>query len=253
MKADPSTLWFAVVSYDQRFLRVCQSYLRCTGWRPARCDVYQSGQALLDALQKGLPYRVVLLDNQTADMDCVTFCRQLRHLDPSCRPWLVSTPCQVADGPGGPPELSVLSTMLLDLQAILHTFDPDHSALRRLLDELGFEVGAQGGEYMWEACCIIADSDIHLAVRKDVLLPVSERHHVTDLAIDSGIRRAIARLEAAGRPGWLAFKARHQPKGGRFSTGRFLYAIKDDLLHPQQAEPPPLSEGDSDEREPQTI
>lgn len=267
-------LWIAIASYDARFFRICQNYITCIDQSAFRCDVYQSGEELLAALRNGFPYRAVLLDNAMNDMDAPAFCSRLRDLAPKCRPWLLLVPtCSVDElcslvraGREDPPdeirvrqmELSGLNSLLYDLESMLRAQAQTSSddALIQLLLHWGEHPGSLGAQYLRECMELAVRCEPHFAIRKDVLMPVGERHSVSVTAVDSGIRRLIDKLNTLNQPAWQAFKQRRWPQKHRLTTGKFIYLLRDELLLPSQ-EPAltSLSEGEPhvDEREVQLV
>ena len=268
-------LWIAIASYDARFFRICQNYITCMERDAFRCDVYQSGQELLMALENGFPYRAVLLDNALSDMDASDFCARLHDLTPKCRPWLLLVPtCSVdefcglvrardASQPDAADvrkmELSGLNSLLYDLESMLRAqnaqTDSD-TVLIQLLMHWGEHPGSLGAQYLQECMELAVRCEPHFAIRKDVLLPVGKRHSVTVLAVDSGIRRLIDKLDALNKPAWQAFKQRRCSQDDNLTTGKFIYAVRDELLRPSQdLAPQSLSEGEPqvDERETQPV
>ena len=269
--ASAGCLWIAIASYDPRFFRICQNYIGCLDHDAFRCDVYQSGEDLLAALRGGFPYRAVLLDNAMSDMDGPEFCSRLRQLDPKFRPWLLLVPtCSVDElrsvirdeepacrqaAQVRRMQMTGLNSLLYDLDSMLRAQadqnDSDAALIQRLL-QWGEHPGTLGAQYLRECVELALRCEPHFAVRKDVLLPVGERHSVTVAAVDSGIRRLIEHLENLNRPAWQAFKRRHHSRSAHLTTGRFIYVVRDELLLPAQdlAQQPPLEgEPQVDERE----
>ena len=80
--------------------------------------------------------------------------------------------------------------------------------------------------YLTQAVCVACGSEAKLAIRKEILQPVAERHETTIAAIDSGLRRLIECLEVRRSVGWLAFKRDANLSGVRVSTGKLIYALK---------------------------
>lgn len=269
-----SYLWIAIASYDARFFRICQNYITCIESGTFRCDVYQSGQALLDALKKGLPYRAILLDNALTDMESSDFCSRLRDLDPQYRPWLLLVPtCSVdefcsmfrADRESSPEvfqvrqmELSGLNSLLYDLESMLqaHVTQMDSDAvLVQLLLRWGGSLNSIGAQYLRECMELALHCEPHFAVRKDVMLPVGEHHSISVTAVDSGIRRLIKGMDDRNKPEWQAFKDRHPVQDNHLTTGKFLYFVRDELLLPQHEEVLSPLEGEPqvNEREAQPV
>ena len=109
--------------------------------------------------------------------------------------------------------------------------------------------------YLREAVCLTLQYRSHFAIRKDILQEVGERHTLTELAIDSGIRRVIAAIEKRNTPAWQDFRQRHRLScGQKLTTGDFLYAVWEELTAPSP-DPNRPSEGEPrpDERETQPV
>lgn len=257
-------LWIAIASYDPRFFRICQRYIAALDSRVIQCDLYRSGEELLAQLEQGLPYRAVLLDNALADMDALTFCRRLQALDLQCRPWLLLVPaCDVEEldrlfqtgVQSWAPQISSLNSLLTDLKSLLEAASPSENALDRLLASWDTPARLVGRVYLREAVCLTLQYRSHFAIRKDILQEVGERHTLTELAIDSGIRRVIAAIEKRNTPAWQDFRQRHRLAcGQKLTTGDFLYAVWEELTAPSP-DPNRPSEGEPrpDERETQPI
>ena len=142
--ASAGCLWIAIASYDPRFSRICQNYIGSLDHNAFRCDLYQSGEELLAALQNGLPYRAVLMDNAMSDMDASEFCSRLRQMEPRFRPWLLLVPtCSVDElnsiirsqdpaCPQGPGirriQMAGLNSLLFDLDSMLRAQSPEGCA-----------------------------------------------------------------------------------------------------------------------------
>lgn len=262
--ASAGCLWIAIASYDPRFSRICQNYIGSLDHNAFHCDLYQSGEELLAALQNGLPYRAVLMDNAMSDMDASEFCSRLRQMEPRFRPWLLLVPtCSVdelnsiirSQDPACPQEPGIrriqmagLNSLLFDLDSMLRAQSAQNdsdAALIQLLLQWGEHPGSLGAQYLRECIQLALRCEPHFAVRKDVLLPVGERHSVTVAAVDSGIRRLLDNLDYLNRPAWQAFKCRHRPRSVHLTTGRFIYVVRDELLLPaQDLAQLPLSEGE---------
>lgn len=253
----------AIASYDPLFTRVCQRLLRSPGNAAFQYDTYRSGQELLAALQGGAAYRAVLLDNALADMDAACFCRKLQQMDEAHRPWLLIAPVRRMDelaallqeGPGQSPRLSGLNSMLLDLQTLLRqkTAQPQPDPLDRCLNSWGLHPGIRGYEYLRYAVCLAMQSDSRLAIRKDILERVGQRYCLTSSGADCGIRRLVDYCDRLDRPAWRDFKRRREPKDQKLTTGKFIYAVKAELLWQSTRQDPSEGEPLSDERELQPV
>jgi DNA-binding response OmpR family regulator len=94
--------------------------------------------------------------------------------------------------------------------------------------------GAQGlensCEYLTEAVEIALRAPRRLAIRKEILLVVGERHELTITAVDSAIRRMREELDTRAAPAWCDFKRQYGRGEKSLSTGKLIYAKRDSAL-----------------------
>ena len=157
--------------------------------------------------------------------------------------------------PGQSPRLSGLNSMLLDLQTLLRqkTAQPQPDPLDRCLNSWGLHPGIRGYEYLRYAVCLAMQSDSRLAIRKDILERVGQRYCLTSSGADCGIRRLVDYCDRLDRPAWRDFKRRREPKDQKLTTGKFIYAVKAELLWQSTRQDPSEGEPLSDERELQPV
>ena len=263
----PAGLLLAIASYDEVFVRVHRSYIENAHICPLCCDVFASGQELLEALKNGCPYQLVLLDSATRDMDAMALCARIQALPAEQRPWLL-VPTQSVDeltarmqGTGEAGCLrgvDGLRTLLPTLYALArsHTPTAQQVALRRLLESWGVSLHEVSGIYLLESAARALQFTSNFAIRKDILCCIGERHNVSTTAVDSGIRRIIEQVERDGCPAWRDFRQKYPPRRGKYTTGVIIRAIYAELSRPPQGcAPTEPSEGEphSDEREPEPV
>lgn len=228
----------ALVSYDERELRVRKNYLE--EQNPAlSCVCFSSGEALLRQLRQHRNIDVVVLANQLEDMDGFEFISRLNALR--------SRPLLLLQGDGWYGE-STAACLRPNGESYLLA----HSHLRDLLDDLRSsseqqglwvvpfctELYAQWGipqpdnncQYLTSALQIACDADRKLALRKEILQVVAEEHHVTVAAVDSGLRRVIEGLENRNPEGWQTFKRECGLMGQKVTIGRLLPAMRQKML-----------------------
>ena len=264
-KSDRYILRVAAASYDGQFLRVCRGYF-ASQEDLFLFDAYTTGQQVMQALQSGPPYHALILDTALSDMDADQLYRQVMELPLAHRPQILlitprSLDSQQAALPDSQclqllaragvqaPDLPMLRNLLLDAAPErMQQSSISSASLIRMFTERGVEPSTSGCEYLLETVSLLLKSREKLAIRKDILQQVSERHSVSVKAVDSGIRRVISALDKKDLPSWRAFKERQPPRRGKFTAGTLLYAIKTDLLL-QSAEPSPEGDLQSEQRE----
>lgn len=230
----PETLHIALASYDTRQMRVQKRYLEERGADLA-CAMYCSGCRLLEALRRGSRCDAIVLGRRLEDMDEGELLRQLRQLE--ARPPVllfdgVARGANVClypgDGSDAPGELERLWEELCRL--------PGHEELRvetlcsRLYAQWGVCEGEAGCAYLTDVLRLACASPDRLALHKELLRKVGEKHHVSASAVDSAIRRLVEQREAAQTEGWLRFKREAALEGMRPTTGRLVRAARSYLL-----------------------
>ena len=243
-----------MASYDLRGLRVYRSYLTELGGF-ALGKSYRMGRELLQDLEAGLCCDILLMDEKLADMHAFEFLRRLHQCRLPRLPQVVmlsgwessrARPFSLAADPLHPAGNYCImdSYSLSDMaQSLSVLYDLNLEQLTRRCRSLCEEWAGQFSEtdcaYLVESVQIAFQCRRKMAIRKEILLPVSKRHKVTISAVDSGIRRLIEASEKEGRPSWQAFKQSFRFKTQRPSTGELIYSVKALL----QNNTPSLEEG----------
>ena len=242
MKDNPSGagMRIAMASYDIRELRVHLKYFAGQDGF-ALCQSYQSGSELLRALEAGAAFDVILLGRQLADMNAAEFISRFRRRSFLCAPLVVLLAGRdQAENPGtglhpsenycimSPYSLRSLSQGLQMLYAL--TAGQTSLLCGRVYARWGAQPEDINCCYLTEAVKIALQSERKLAIRKEILQQVGERHSVSISAVDSGIRRMIDGLDEENAPAWQAFKAANGLTDRKPTTGRLIYAVKADLL-----------------------
>ena len=80
--------------------------------------------------------------------------------------------------------------------------------------------------YLTDAVTIAEQADDKLALRKQIIMTVSEMRGVSVDAVDSGLRRLIERMEENNTPAYREFKLHTGLGETRPTVGRLVYAIK---------------------------
>ncbi len=236
-------LQIALASYDRKELRVQKNYLQEQNQTLA-CTGYQNGQQLLEALQQGTHYDVVILCSQMEDMSSLEFVMQLRKLD--------NKPLLMLFDEGKRRSSYALRMEQDDTCCWVERLD-----LKTLLRELYRMPGQQGRQmelqcqklyagwgmaqpdvncsYLTCAVSVVLGTSQKMAIRKEILQAVGEQYNVSVSAVDSGIRRMIDQLEAKPSDAWLEFKVESDFSDEKPTTGKLIYAVKNHLLR-QKAE-----------------
>lgn len=229
----------ALVSYDERELRVRKNYLE--EQNPAlSCICFSRGKTLLQELRQGRSIDVVVLSNQLEDMDGYEFINRLNSL--RSRPLLLlqgdgwygeaTATCLRSNGESYLLERSRLRDLLQDLR----TSSEDLGSLwvvpfcNELYAKWGIPQPDGNSEYLTSALQVACETDRKLALRKEILQAVAEEHHVTVAAVDSGLRRVIEGLESRNTESWQEFKRKNGLAGGKITTGKLVGAMRKILL-----------------------
>lgn len=225
----------ALASFDLRELRAEGNFLALSGGFSV-CGCYQYGAQLLADLQAGRACDVVLLDDALRDMDAAEFDRAFYSMDLPRRPVLVSFSSRYQRKNAGPalqPEEKYciikpyrLSALAESLRLLYRLQDTSvGSFCEEMYRAWGLDSSLAGCVYLTDAVRIALRSPGQLAVRKEILTPVSQAHHVSVKAVDSAIRRIILELDEKEPPAWREFKERYGGRAGRLTVGSLLYAM----------------------------
>lgn len=231
------TLKIAVASYDRRELRVQKHYLEEEG--PfISCSCFQSGERLLRELQQENAFDVVILCSEMEDMTGLEFLMNARKLE-------------------HPPILLVFDEAHRNNDSALYMETENgmiclgRADLKNLLRELYRMPGQQGQKrerqcqelyrswglqlpdvncsYLTSAVDVAFGNSQKMAIRKEILQAVGEKYGISVSAVDSGIRRMLDQLEANNAEAWAAFKEENGFAGEKLTTGKLIYAVKNQL------------------------
>ena len=225
----------ALVSYDERELRVRKNYLE--EQNPAlSCVCFSRGETLLQELRQNRGIDVVVLSNQLEDMDGYEFINRLNSL--RSHPMLLlqgdgwygeaTAACLRPNGESYLLERSRLRDLLQDLRSS----SEDLGSLwvvpfcNELYAKWGIPRPDGNSEYLTSALQVACQTDRKLALRKEILQVVAEEHHVTVAAVDSGLRRVIDGLESRNTESWQAFKKKYSLMGGKVTNGKLIGAMR---------------------------
>lgn len=229
----------ALVSYDERELRVRKNYLE--EQNPAlSCVCFSRGEALLQELRQNRDINVVVLSSQLEDMDGYEFINRLNSL--RSRPLLLlqgdgwygeaTAACLRPGGESYLLERSCLRDLLQDLQ----NSSEDLGSLwvvpfcNDLYARWGIPRPDGNSEYLTSALQVACETDRKLALRKEILQKVAEEHHVTVAAVDSGLRRVIDGLESRNTESWRKFKKKYSLTEGKVTNGKLIAAMRQMLM-----------------------
>lgn len=231
-------LYVVLANYDLRQIRVQKNFLeeQCTF---INCTGFCSGRELIEKLWQGMRCDVVVLGSQLDDMDEAEFITQLRRL--VSRPLLLqfgesrhsesTASCLRADGNSYIARETELKNLLEELyKAAGRRSIKIETLCLRLYAEWGIRQPDTNCGYLTSALRTACASSGKLAIRKQLLQRVSEEHHVSIAAVDSGLRRLVDECEAQGSEGWLEFKRASGFAGKKFTTGKLIYAARERLL-----------------------
>jgi CheY-like chemotaxis protein len=233
-------LRIALVSYDRQEMRVNATWF--TEYSGVGiCKGYEYGRTLLRELEQGAQYDLILLDDELRDMDAVEFTAAYSRTALLRKPPLLLLSSRgrrenqetVLQQPGNyciikPYRLQAL-TRQIELLCGMQT-----RSLAGYCAELYRTWGVHGLEnncaYLTEAVEIALGSPRRLAIRKEILLAVGERHGLSITAVDSAIRRVREELDTLATPAWCSFKQQYGQKEKSLSTGKLIYAMRDSAL-----------------------
>ena len=228
------TLKIALASYDRKELRVQKRYLEEED-PSIRCECFQSGSRMLQALQAGRIFDIIILCSEMEDMTGLEFLMHARRLEPP--------PMVLMFDEGRRHNESALCMDTED-----GVFYLGQSDLRSLLRQLYRMPGQQGQKrehqcqelyrswgiqqpdancsYLTSAVDVVFGSSQKMAIRKEILQAVGQKFGISVSAVDSGIRRMIDQLEASPTEAWTAFKEENGFAGEKLTTGKLIYAVK---------------------------
>lgn len=229
-------LRIAVAAADERLLRVIGNYL-LEADSFTQCDAYRRGKILLAQMRAGREFDALILDEQLADMDAVDFMEEyrtqkLQHrpaiLVLSCRSHMAICDCLLSCGADycimKPYQLSTLARRARTLYRVKQDSLQDYCS--RLYESWGVQGEITKCGYLTDAVTIAEQADDKLALRKQIIMTISEMRGVSVDAVDSGLRRLIERMEENNTPAYREFKLHTGLGETRPTVGRLVYAIK---------------------------
>ena len=219
-------LQVALASYDRKELRVQKNYLEEQNPVLA-CTCFLNGHKLLQELQQGHNFDIVVLCSQMEDMSSIEFMMELRKLE--------HKPLLMLFDEGRRKNSSALR-----MEDSGSCCCVERMELKNLLREL-YRMPGQQWQRTEQQCQQLYHSwgirtSQKLAIRKEILQAVSEQYGVSVSAVDSGIRRMIDQLEAKPAEGWTQFKAESGFEAEKPTTGKLIYAIKRYLIQQKSRE-----------------
>ncbi|MCI2046197.1 MAG: response regulator [Faecalibacterium sp.] len=226
----------ALCSYDLQTLRSLGNFLLEYGGFH-ECAAYRSGKELLREMQEGRHYDALVLDEQLQDMDALEFLSKLQQIKQNPQPVTVVMAAHAflkRLDRALPAGVDFCFLKPLQAGALAHriqNFYNEHSeAVHAYCNQLCKEFGVQDDTanclYLADAEFLVWQSETKLAIRKEIILPVSEAHGVSQASVDSGLRRLIERMEAANTDAYCRFKQETGLSGERPTIGCLIYAMK---------------------------
>lgn len=208
-------LQVALASYDRKELRVQKNYLEEQNPVLA-CTCFLNGHKLLQELQQGHNFDIVVLCSQMEDMSSIEFMMELRKLEH--KPLLMlfdegrrknSSALRMEDsGSCCCVERMELKNLLRELYRMPgQQWQRTEQQCQQLYHSWGIRIPDINCSYLTSAVGVVYGTSQKLAIRKEILQAVSEQYGVSVSAVDSGIRRMIDQLEAKPAEGWTQFKA----------------------------------------------
>lgn len=204
-----SKLHVALLSYDEREIRVRKNYLE--EQNPAICCVcFHSGEELLRELRQQRSVDIVVLSSQLEDMDGYEFLKRLNSLHN--RPLLL---LQGDDWYSDATDIGIFWVLPF---------------CKQLYAEWGIQQPDVNCEYLTTALQVVCGTERKLAVRKEILQTVAEEHHTTVAAVDCGMRRLIDGVEKYNTEAWQKFKQDYGLMGHSVTLGKLIYAGRQKLI-----------------------
>lgn len=196
-------LQVALASYDRKELRVQKNYLEEQNPVLA-CTCFLNGHKLLQELQQGHNFDIVVLCSQMEDMSSIEFMMELRKLEH--KPLLMlfdegrrknSSALRMEDsGSCCCVERMELKNLLRELYRMPgQQWQRTEQQCQQLYHSWGIRIPDINCSYLTSAVGVVYSTSQKLAIRKEILQAVSEQYGVSVSAVDSGIRRMIDQLE----------------------------------------------------------
>ena len=236
-------LKIALASYDRKELRVQKHYLEEEG-APISCTCFLSGERLFRCLQQDHSFDVAILCNEMEDMTGLEFMEHIRALEQ--RPVLLlfnearrnneSALCMETEEGIFCVEQADLKSLLRELYRMPgQQWQRTEQQCQQLYHSWGIRIPDINCSYLTSAVGVVYGTSQKLAIRKEILQAVGQQYNVSVSAVDSGIRRMIDQLEAAPNEAWSTFKQENGFAGDKLTTGKLIYAVKNQLR--RQKEP----------------
>ena len=209
------------------------------------CTCFLNGHKLLQELQQGHNFDIVVLCSQMEDMSSIEFMMELRKLEH--KPLLMlfdegrrknSSALRMEDsGSCCCVERMELKNLLRELYRMPgQQWQRTEQQCQQLYHSWGIRIPDINCSYLTSAVGVVYGTSQKLAIRKEILQAVSEQYGVSVSAVDSGIRRMIDQLEAKPAEGWTQFKAESGFEAEKPTTGKLIYAIKRYLIQQKSRE-----------------
>lgn len=208
-------LQVALASYDRKELRVQKNYLEEQNPVLA-CTCFLNGHKLLQELQQGHNFDIVVLCSQMEDMSSIEFMMELRKLE--------HKPLLMLFDEGRRKNSSALR-----MEDSGSCCCVERMELKNLLREL-YRMPGQQWQRTEQQCQQLYHS-------WGIRIPDINCSYLTSaVGVDSGIRRMIDQLEAKPAEGWTQFKAESGFEAEKPTTGKLIYAIKRYLIQQKSRE-----------------
>ena len=232
------TLQIALASYDRKELRVQKNYLE--EQNPVLdCTCFLNGHKLLQQLQQGRNFDIVVLCSQMEDMSSIEFMMELHKLEH--KPLLMlfdegrrrnSSALRMEDSDGCCcVERMELKNLLQELYRMPgQQWQRTEQQCQQLYHSWGIRIPDINCSYLTSAVGVVCATSQKLAIRKEILQSVGEQFNVSVSAVDSGIRRMIDQLEAKPAEGWMQFKTKSGFAAEKPTTGKLIYAVRHYLI-----------------------
>ena len=217
-KGKSRALRIALVSYDVQELRVWHNYL-----------VEQSPEILCSEYRSG--------EEELEDMDSMEFLTRMSKLrtkpllllqDRRYRPEAAVS----AARPDGACYLIQQSSLRDMVQTLLVSRGlPTESPAqfcRRMLAEWGVSPAESAAKYLVDAVAVpeVDEDGRPLALRKQILQAVAERHEMSVAAVDSALRRFVEVRELQHSPAWEKFKKNNGLDKQKLTAGKVIMTLR---------------------------
>ena len=232
-------LQVALASYDRKELRVQKNYLEEQNPVLA-CTCFLNGHKLLQELQQGHNFDIVVLCSQMEDMSSIEFMMELRKLEHKPPVLLLfnearrnneSALCMETEEGIFCVEQADLKSLLRELYRMPgQQWQRTEQQCQQLYHSWGIRIPDINCSYLTSAVGVVYGTS------QKILQAVSEQYGVSVSAVDSGIRRMIDQLEAKPAEGWTQFKAESGFEAEKPTTGKLIYAIKRYLIQQKSRE-----------------